>query len=72
MIIRFPQVPRALDTRYLSTVLEQIKDAIRQVNSRRYAQDRLLLQSPNGTVYEITVDNAGTISTAVNDGKSYD
>lgn len=72
MIIQFPKITGTPDVRFISTVLDQIKDAMRQVNSRRYAQDRVLLQSPNGTVYEITVDDAGTISSAVQDGKSYD
>jgi VCBS repeat-containing protein len=58
--------------RFLTTVLDQITDAMQQVTSRRYAQDRLLLRSPDGTVYAVSVDNAGTISTAVVDGKDFD
>lgn len=72
MIIRFPRVPSVLDVRFLTTVLDQITDAMQQVTSRRYAQDRVLLQSPDGTVYAISVDNAGTISTDVIDGKDFD
>jgi len=72
VIIRFPRIPSVLDVRFLTTVLDQIADAMQQVTSRRYAQDRLLLRSPDGTVYAVSVDNAGTISTAVVDGKDFD
>lgn len=72
MIILFPKVPQRVDVRYLSNVLDTIREGFRQVNSRRYAQDRLLLRSPNGTVYELTVDNSGVVGTVVQDGKSFD
>lgn len=72
MIVLFPKVPAKPDTRFWETVLRQISDTFRQVNSRRYAQDRLFLRSPDGTTYEVTVDNSGTLSTAVNDGKTLD
>jgi hypothetical protein len=72
MIINIPKVPLQIDARYVTLVLDTIRDAFQQVNSRRYAQDRLLLRSPDGTVYELTVDNSGVVSTAVNDGKSFD
>ena len=72
MLILFPKIPQRIDASYLSIVLDTIRDSIRQVNSRRYAQDRLLLRSPNGTVYEVTVNDSGTVGTAVQDGNSID
>lgn len=51
------------------TKLPVILDAIRRlfipVVSQDEAVPRLLLQSPNGTVYEVTVDNSGVLSAAV-------
>ena len=72
MIVLFPKVPKDADQRFWDTILHQISDTFRQVASRRYAQDRVFLRSPDGTTYEVTVDNAGTLSTAVNDGKDID
>lgn len=45
---------------------------MQQVASRRYAQDRVLLKAPNGTVYAISVDNSGTVTTTATDGKDFD
>ena len=72
MIIRFPRIPSVLDVRFLTTVLDQITDAMQQVTSRRYAQDRVLLRAPNGSVYAVSVDNSGTISATALDGKDFD
>lgn len=65
MLIRFPQIPGRIDVRFLSIVLDTIRDSVRQVNSRIHAQDRMLLRSPNGTVYAVTVDDSGNIQTVV-------
>lgn len=72
MILNFPKIPGAVNATYLSTVLDTIREGFRQVNSRRYAQDRVLLRSPNGTVYQLTIDNSGVVGTVIQDGKSFD
>lgn len=72
MIVRFPKIPQKYMDQFWIQTLDIITQAFRQVNSRRYAQDRVFLQSPNGTVYAVTVDNAGTLSTEVTDGNSLD
>lgn len=38
--------------------------------SKDEAVGRILLISPNGTVYEVKVADDGTLSTVANDGKS--
>lgn len=72
MIIRFPRITNTFDIRFLTTVLDQITDAMQQVASRRYAQDRVLIKAPNGTVYAISVDNSGNVTTTATDGKDFD
>lgn len=55
----------------LGTILDTIRRALIPVISQDEAAARLLLRSPNGTVYSVTVDDAGTLSTAVIvDGKT--
>ena len=65
MIIQLPPVNAPM-----AQILDTIRRAFIPAISQNEAAARLLLRSPNGTVYEITVDDAGTLSTAVNDGKS--
>jgi hypothetical protein len=50
--------------------LDTIRRALIPAISQDEAATRVLLRSPNGTVYSVTVDDAGTLSTAVNDGKT--
>jgi hypothetical protein len=56
------------------TGLPQILDAIRRALIPAISQDeaapRVLLQSPDGTVYSVTVDNAGSLKTVKVDGKT--
>lgn len=54
----------------MTQVLDTIRRAFVPVVSSNEAAPRILLQSPNGTVYEITVSNTGTLTTAVNSGKT--
>jgi hypothetical protein len=54
--------------------LQQFVDTIRRamipVVSKDEATSRILLQSPNGTVYSITVSDIGVVTSTLNDGKS--
>lgn len=54
----------------MGVILDTIRRAFIPAISQDEAAARVLLRSPNGTVYSVTVDDAGTLSTAVNDGKT--
>lgn len=54
----------------MGVILDTIRRALIPVVSVNEAVERVLLRSPNGTVYAVTVDNAGTLSTAVIDGNT--
>lgn len=70
MIISMPPAPKEYDRTAWNNVLDFIKRSMIPVVSRNEAVDRLLLRAPDGTTYAVTVDNAGALSTAVEDGKS--
>ena len=73
MIVRFPPLPANIqDSPFWRQVIFILEQSFQQVASRRFAQDRVFLRSPDGTTYELTVDNAGTLSTAANDGNELD
>lgn len=54
----------------ISVVLDTIRRALIPAVSQDEAAARVLLRSPNGTVYSVTVADNGTLSTEVIDGKS--
>lgn len=55
----------------MGVILDTIRRALIPAISQDEAAPRVLLRSPSGTVYSVTVDDAGTLSTAVIvDGKS--
>ena len=68
MIIFFPTPPS--NSVFLTQVLDTIRRAFLSVVSKDEAVERIMLRSPNGTVYEVTVSDTGTLQTAINDGKS--
>jgi hypothetical protein len=47
----------------MGVILDTIRRALIPVISQDEAAPRVLLQSPNGTVYQLTVDNSGVLST---------
>jgi hypothetical protein len=51
-------------------VLAAIKAAFIPVVSKDESVPRILLSSPSGKVYSITVSDTGTITATLNDGKS--
>jgi len=69
VIIYLPPAPSS----YNSGAFNQIIDALRRAFGPTISQDeaapRLLLKAPNGTVYEVTVNNSGVLTTVLNDGK---
>lgn len=54
----------------MGVILDTIRRAFIPAISQDEAAARVLLRSPNGTVYSVTVNDAGTLSTAVIDGKT--
>ena len=54
----------------MGVILNTIRQALIPAISQDEAAARVLLRSPNGTIYSVTVDDAGVLSTAVIDGKS--
>lgn len=54
----------------MGVILDTIRRALIPAISQDEAAARVLLRSPNGTIYSVTVDDAGVISTAVIDGKT--
>lgn len=70
MIVSFPTPPSNYAPAAMAQVLDTIRRAFVNVVSSNEAVPRIMLSSPNGTVYQITVSDTGTLTTAVNDGKS--
>ncbi|CAB4200664.1 hypothetical protein UFOVP1339_59 [uncultured Caudovirales phage] len=68
MIISIPTLPPVLAP--LRPVLDTIRRAFAPLISRDEATPHILLLSPNGTTYTLTVSDAGVVATAVNDGKT--
>lgn len=54
----------------MGVILDTIRRALIPAISQDEAAPRVLLRSPNGTVYSVTVSNTGTLSTAVIDGNT--
>ena len=54
----------------MGVILDTIRRAFIPVVSVNEAVERVLLRSPGGTVYAVTVNDAGTLSTAVIDGNT--
>lgn len=49
----------------MGVILDAIRRALIPAVSQNEAVPRLLLQAPNGTIYEVTVNNSGVLSAAV-------
>jgi hypothetical protein len=67
MLVNFPSPPAG--QQFLNQLLGTLRQAFASAVSQDQAAPRILLTSPNGTIYSLTVDNAGTLSTA-NFGKT--
>lgn len=68
MIVNFPSPPSDLND-YLTKVFQVIRESFIPVVSKDQAVPHILLQSPNGTVYSITVSDSGTVTSTLNAGK---
>ena len=65
MRIFIPNAPQNYDPGAFATIFDTIKRSLIFGVSTQEAVESVLLQSPNGTVYKVTVDNAGTLTTTV-------
>lgn len=72
MNIQFPIPPATITQTYVIQVLDIIRKTFLPVVSKNEAVPRVLLQAPNGSTYEVTVDNSGNLTTVLNDGKTRD
>jgi hypothetical protein len=70
MIFNGPIPPAGPLQPFLQQFVDTIRRAMIPAVSKDEATSRILLQSPNGAVYSVTVDNSGNLQTALNDGKS--
>jgi len=72
MIIQFPVPPGTIGQAFIIQILDIIRRSFVSLISKDEAAPRILLQSPNGTVYAITVSDIGVVTTAVISGKTRD
>ena len=61
----FGVVPRAYDPGYFTAFMSQLARKLSTLAGPNIVQQQILLQAPNGTVYEVTVNNSGVLTTAV-------
>lgn len=72
MNIQFPVPPSNITQDYIIKVLDIIRNTLSPAVSKNEATSRILLTAPDGSTYEVTVDNSGNLTTALNDGKTRD
>lgn len=61
----FGVVPSQYDQQYFTSFVSILSRRLANLAGPNTVQQQILLQSPNGTVYQVTVDNTGTIQTTV-------
>jgi hypothetical protein len=61
----FGAAPQKYDAIWMTAFLSQLARRIGLLAGPNSIQPQILLQAPNGTVYEVTVDNSGNITTTV-------
>jgi hypothetical protein len=74
VIVSFPPPPSGPYDQYLGQYLGRVLDVIRRalasLVSVNEATPRIILRSPGGRFYDVTVDDNGNLLTAVNTGKT--
>ena len=63
MRLFIPTPPQNYDQGVFNTILDTVKRSLIPVVSSDEAVSGVLLQSPNGSVYKLTVDDTGTLVT---------
>lgn len=70
MNVNLPIPPQNINAGFMQLAFAAIKRAFIPVVSSDEATNRIMLLSPDGKAWEITIDNSGNLQTAVNTGKS--
>ena len=70
MNIIIPPPPTSYNQSAITQAFDAIKRAFIPAVSKDEAVSRILLQSPNGTVYSVTIADDGTLTTTANSGKT--
>lgn len=63
MRANLPPAPAAYDPAYFTRALAALDQLIDQTVMKIQAVDAVLLQAPDGSVYKVSVDNAGNLAT---------
>ena len=63
MNVTFPPVPPSYNSGYFNRAFATFTQAINQSIRKIEATDSILLQAPNGSVWKVTVDNSGNLTT---------
>lgn len=63
MRANLPPAPATYDPAYFTRALAALDQLIDGSVMKIQAVDSVLLQAPNGSVYKVTVDNTGTLTT---------
>ncbi len=61
----FGVVPGKYDPQYFTSFMSILSRRLSNLAGPNTVQQQILLQAPNGTVYEVTVNNSGVLQTAV-------
>jgi hypothetical protein len=69
MNVNLPPPPLSYNPGSFAQILDALKRSFLLTVSKDEAAPRVLLQAPNGKVYQVTVSNAGVLTVALNDGK---
>jgi hypothetical protein len=69
MKVIIPPPPPSYSVASFVQVFDAIKRSFLSTVSKDEATPRILLQAPDGKIWQVTVNNSGVITTAVNDGK---
>lgn len=70
MNIRFPAFPTNPLGQQLQQAFQIAATAFNSVVSKDEASPRVIFQSPNGTIYAVSITDAGAITTAAISGKT--
>ncbi len=61
----FGVVPRAYDPGYFTAFMSQLARKLSTLAGPNIVQQQILLQAPDGKVWEVTISNAGVLTPAV-------
>jgi len=61
MNTQFPVVPAAYSSSFFNLLLQQLRGYFTQATAKDEETPRIVLRSPNGTRYDVTVSDAGAL-----------